>query len=301
MVSKSLVLSLAVAALSTFGGIVSATSVPIPGVSIVVSPSVAPNFYGSPSWSGYQTNAMTGLQTNTNVVGNRATNPTGYIGGLTSINPSGIEVTSFPSWDGVANPSGAFASELGNRLHFGVTITSAKPFDLAEVSFSIASNDAGNSLGYVDNLVGTNFGSGSRIGINYGADGILGTGDDIIYNASNPGSDTSKINVLYYVGAGNAEWPGVSDPDPSNPLLGRQGSINAMNAYILGNITAVTGTYTLTYPPGIAYSGSASVSIVGTTPVPLPASVWSGFSIMLVVGAYTLAKRSARRPTTAVA
>ena len=85
-------------------------------------------------------------------------------------------------------------------------------------SFDITSNDASNSLGYTGDLSSTDFSSGTRIGLSYGADGIKGTSDDVLYSngaGSIPGSDTSFINELYYVGVGNTgNGRGGNDPDP---------------------------------------------------------------------------------------
>ena len=106
--------------------------------------SPAPNFYGSPSWAGYQANTMNSLVNNLGDIGNPATDPTAYQQLGASFTPGMIEVTSFPSWMGQANPTGAFANELGNRLHWGVTISDAGgTFTLAGVSFAFKSNDTG--------------------------------------------------------------------------------------------------------------------------------------------------------------
>jgi len=260
-------------------------------VTVTVLPSVAPNAFGSPSWAGYVSNAMTGLQTNQTTVGDRTVTPTGYTGGVTSVTAGQIEVTSFNSWEGNANPTGAFQNELGNRLHFGLTVVStSQQFDLADVGFSITSNDVGDDLGYTGDLSGTDFSTGTRIGLSYGADGIKGTADDILYDAANPGSDTSMINELYYVGVGNAEWPGGSDPDPSNPLLGQQGAIDAETQWIDSNISDITGSYTINFGTSTA-TGSADVAV---TAVPLPSAAGMGLGMLGVFGLGGLIRRKLR-------
>ena len=86
---------LAVCVLSAVPSLVHAGS-----VTVTVLPSVAPNAFGSPSWTGYVSNAMTGLSTGQTTVGDRTVTPTGYTGGVTSVNAGQIEVTSFNSWEG---------------------------------------------------------------------------------------------------------------------------------------------------------------------------------------------------------
>jgi hypothetical protein len=255
-------------------------------VTINVYPSLAPNADGSPSWNGYVANAQDGLQNGLATVGNPDTDPTAYQV-VSNIAANQDLVTSYASWNGVANPTGAFVGELGNRLHFGVVITSATPFDLADVSFDLSSNDTGNTLSYIDNLAGTDFGNGKRVGVYNGPDGT------VTYDASNPGSDTDLINTLYYVGAGNAWWPGGSDPDPSNPLLGQQGAIDSTAAWVSANVTEISATYTLTLPDVGSYSGSASVLV---TPVPLPAAAGIGFCMLGGFGAlFAMRKQLGRK------
>src|SRR5207248_6067904 len=88
--------------------------------------------------------------------------------------------------------------------------------------------------------------------VNWGPDRAPGGGDDIVYNAGQ--SDSTVLDELFYVGAGNAFWPGSNDPDPSNPLLGRQGSIDANRAYVLANQPfTVSGSYTINGSTGNAY------------------------------------------------
>lgn len=199
--------------------------------------SPAPNAYGSPSWGGYVANAQTGIQGGGVNVGDRNTDPTGYEI-LSTFTPGDMMVTSFTSWRGVAGPLAPFAGEYGNRLHVGASIISDTAFTLADVTFDYQSSDG--SLNYSGDLAGTNFGTGSRVGVWYGANGVLGGGDDVIYNTSNIGNDSVLINELYYVGVGNAFWPGG---DLTPPSSGTQADIDATAAYILANVSYVTNKY----------------------------------------------------------
>jgi hypothetical protein len=228
-------------------------------ITLQVVPSSAPNASGSPSWVGYAGNALNSLENNLGNVGSRATDPTAYEIAGPIVQPSDFLVTSFNSWQGVAGPLAApFAGESGNRLHFGLHAYGATQFDLADVTFSISSSDPANSLSYVDDLSGCNFNGISRIGVSWGADGIKGTSDDIVYTAGNVGNDHTMVNELFYVGAGNAFWPGGDDPNPSNPAGGKQAAIDDSTNYILENAPfAITGSYSI-----LGNTGSATVTAI---------------------------------------
>jgi PEP-CTERM motif len=210
--------------------------------------SAAPNAYGSLSWSGYEANALDSLQTTPgNPVGDPA-QPTYYsvLGG--TFDACNIMVTSFPSWNCSASPSGNFANELGERLHVGVVITdSGGTFDLQEVTFDLTSDDAagnfvdagdcpsgnGGSLCYVGDLSGVDFSSGSRIGLN--------SSGQVICDITHACDDTTQISTLIYVGIGNAEWPG----GPGDLLTG-QTAIDATTSYINENISSISNEYCVT-------------------------------------------------------
>src|SRR5262245_15416952 len=111
-------------------------------ITIEIFPSIAPNAFGSPSFSGYAANAQTGLQSGVTSVGNPAL-PTFY-STVSQITASQIVVTNFPSWLGQANPGAAFgaafASELGSRLHFGLHVNgNGTQFSLSQLSFAMHS------------------------------------------------------------------------------------------------------------------------------------------------------------------
>ena len=247
-------------------------------ITIDVLPSSAPNSFGSPSWTGYVANAMNGLQNGLTSVGDRNTDPTAYLAFAdgASIDAGNAMVTSFPSWIGVANPAAPFDSELGNRMHFGLHAygDGTSKFTLADVNFNLTSSDAGNPLGFAGNLAGTTFNGTTRIGVDWGADQAPGGGDDTVYNSNE--ADSVLVDELFYVGVGNAYWPGGGDTDPANPDAGRQGAIDNTYAYAAANspLTIAT-TYTI-----LSDSGSASVVI------PEPASM-----ALLSLGGLALIKR----------
>jgi hypothetical protein len=164
-----------------------------------VKPSSAPNVFGSPSWTGYLANAMSSLENNSGNIGNRATDPTAYEILGASTDARDLTVSSFNSWRGVANPGTPFGSELGNRLHFGLHITSDTYFQPENLTFSFDSDDPSNVLDFSGNFTGLSF-SATRWGFDW-VDGIKGNGNDIFYNS---GTLNTNVNEFVYVGVGNA-------------------------------------------------------------------------------------------------
>lgn len=249
------------------------------GITIVVKPSSAPNAFGSPSWSGYTANALAGLQSGAASVGDRNTDPTGYatFANGSFIAPGDVMVTSYSAWRGTANPGAPFSAELGNRMHFGLHAQGdgVAQFSLDDVYFNMSSSDSGNTLGFAGNLSGLTYNGTTRIGVNWGGDRAPGGGDDLVYAAGQSGS--LIIDELFYVGAGNAYWPGGGDPDPSNPLLGRQGALDDTAAWFAQEYPfSITTVYTI-----FADSGTGSVYV---TPAP-------GAAALLGLGGLLLARR----------
>jgi hypothetical protein len=83
---------------------------------------------GSPSFAAWQWNAIQGL---TNV-GNPATDPTAFATVTGTSVRDIIPTGDFTSWNGQANPSGAFANELGNLLFALVIGTGTAEFARAK-------------------------------------------------------------------------------------------------------------------------------------------------------------------------
>jgi hypothetical protein len=232
-------------------------------ISFEVFPSPAPNAFGSPSWNpGYVQNALNALENGLSSVGDPATDPTAYYQVTQETDLQNI-VTGFPSWLGSADPGTvfgpAFANELGNRLHFGLHIVdTGGQFSLSELSFDMESSDPGDTFQFVGDFAGASDAySSTRIGINYGPDGVKGGGDDVLINS---GPASQLINELVYVGVGNAVAPGGSCTGTD------QSTIDCIKAFY-DSISpfSISTTYTLTAPGNIVLgSASASVDLVST-------------------------------------
>lgn len=249
------------------------------GVTIVVVPSSAPNGYGSPSWSGYMANAMTSLGSGGGNIGDRSTSPTAYEVAGGTIEPGDIMVTSFKSWRGTLNPVGAFASELGNRLHFGLHAVGDgnARFCLEDLTFELHSSDPSDTLLFTGDFLGYGYTGTSRYGVDWGTDRTPGTADDTVYAT---GNGTTLVDEIVYVGVGNAWWPGGDDPTPSNPAGGAQAALDDTVAWIAANYPInVSCSYSIQ-----TYTGSASVVV-------LPEPATTG---LLALGGLCLARRRRR-------
>jgi hypothetical protein len=240
-------------------------------VTLDVYASSAPNT-GTATWNAYVTNALYALENGLSVNGNRSTNPAGYERAPDVVGAGEIAVTSFTSWRGEINPTGAFANEHGNRMHFGLHAygDGYSHIRLNDLTFAMHSSDAGDSLIYEGDFIGYNY-SATRYGIYWGDDRIRGTADDIKYTS---GNGMTWVDEIVYVGVGNAWWPGGDDPNPANPAGGAQAAMNDYFAWVGSEAPIeVTTTYTIignSIPT--LYSGSDTVTVV----VPVPGAILLG-------------------------
>lgn len=251
-------------------------------ITINVTASSAPNT-GTVVWNGYVSNALYGLENGLTVVGDRSTNPSGYEAAPGVVGPWEIAVTSFKSWEGTINPSGAFANEHGNRMHFGLHAVGdgVTQFCLEDLTFDMHSSDSGvdelgpwsNTLGFTGDFIGYSYGA-NRYGISWGADRVKGGGDDVVYSS---GNGKTLVDEIVYVGVGNAWWPGGDDPTPANPVGGAQA---AMDAYLATTQNLQPIDVTCSYSI-LGYTGSDMVTVI-----PEPATM-----SLLVLGAIAALRR----------
>ncbi|HMS55856.1 MAG TPA: Ig-like domain-containing protein [Fimbriimonadaceae bacterium] len=181
---------------------VTITVTPVNDIVVEQFVSAAPNFYGSPSYDAWETNAMNSLENGLGNIGNRATDPTAYeqLGAITQWG-DGV-VSGFISWRGEASPPVPFQAELGNRLHFGVRILgNGTRFKLKNLYNDMNSSDIVNTFDFDGDFVGYPY-RPWRKGIDYGPDRVKGGGDDIVY--SNGESEDLEVDELIYSGVGNA-------------------------------------------------------------------------------------------------
>jgi hypothetical protein len=233
---------------------------------ISVTPSVGPSPL-SPAFGQYVQNAAYALHngaTTNGTVGNpNFWAPSGTAQGGGAINrlnpPLGGGVTGL--WNGVVNPTGAFAGQLGNVVYFGLAITlnpggvGPQTFTPSQVNF--------NGSNYVDpvshqpifpGLIPPNNGAGSLSGASsFGYTDIGGVLTPVATAAT-------PVSNLYYVGFGTSlgdSFPGDYNSPASLATLMTNTPGNTPNGL-------VTGGYTL-----FASSGAGGLDVNGA---PAPAT-----------------------------
>ncbi|THD51433.1 MAG: PEP-CTERM sorting domain-containing protein [Phenylobacterium sp.] len=144
-------------------------------------------------------------------------------------------------------------------MTFGVSIvgTGGTMFSISELSFNAVSNDASDALGFGFNAGDYDYSDGNYVGVLYGADGVLGGGDDTFVTS---GPNTQLVNAIFGRGSGNSF---ENDPsDPVSTLAEQEASLEAAASFA-GQPTQFTGTYRIG-----DFNGSGTFDIA----VPEPAS-----------------------------
>jgi hypothetical protein len=190
-------------------------------ISMKIVPAFAPNGrpgITSPSWTAYVNNATNALYLGVSSVGNRLADPTAYLAASGPLTPLHMIYTDFNSWEGMADPNpnfagwgAAFQAETGNNIQFGLHIQSSDPndvFSLQDLSWKLDSDDDSNWFDAQGDFSAANY-SITRVGINYGGDGIRGTGDDITYKNNEAGN--LPVHELMYVGVGEGFFASSAD------------------------------------------------------------------------------------------
>ncbi len=183
-------------------------------VSVLPSPYSGPNGIISPSFAAFAANVLNGMQKGR-----------GYYGGSILVTPTAFNTIGFPivnrtgkvtvgmydtwatkgnSWRGFSFPQGPFAKEKGTHFRAAVTISSRSTFTLKDVNLSFTypdEEDPGPFTAALGDFY-TSFNSDRLRGMSWGPDKRPGGGDDIVYDKKNPGSNTTPINQLFFVGQG---------------------------------------------------------------------------------------------------
>jgi hypothetical protein len=167
-------------------GLMGSASMAMGAASISVYPSLAPNATGSASWSAYEANAMSALESGASTAGTPGT-PSYYsqVASGTRVSTGSYIVTDFKSWLGYADPGTAFgaayANEVGTRVHYGLHINgNGAKFSVSQLSFALLYNDATYTDYSLFNVPAGSYDyTPGRAGLDYGPDNTKGTLDDV--------------------------------------------------------------------------------------------------------------------------
>jgi hypothetical protein len=270
--------------LAAFSGIFLLCGVSYAEITVTVTPTLAPNAYGSPSWDTWEQNSITALETGVFSYGD-PTQPS-YYQAQSLVSAEETIVTGYPSWLGLADPGtvfgSAFAGEYGNRLTFGLTILgNGQQFSISQLGFNGVSNDAGNMLGF--SFGGYDY-SPNYVGVVFGTGGAPNT-----YITSS-GDPTQLVDAVYSRGSGNsleADCTVCNTADDQSQLDQTAASMQE------ANLTELTGTYYLT-PDGVQADAIATGS--GTFEIaeaPEP-STWLLMMMLSGAAAIAIARRSGK-------
>lgn len=240
---------------------------------IVVTPALAPNAFGSAYFTAWTANAIQALHDGATSGGDPLL--PSYYQAQSNITPAQSLVTGFPSWMGVVDPGTAFGPAFGNeggeRMHFGVVIDGdGAQFSISQLSFEAWSDDPANILGsgfFYD--VGEFDYNLSYQGVLKGDDGQLWTSDDIFVTS---GLNTTLVDGLVARGPGNS----IPVYCPGCSLADQQAAIDAVakgpfptkftgtyGLHVPGSDTIETGGGTFTFSSGVPEPATWAMMIAG--------------------------------------
>ncbi|HEV7385737.1 MAG TPA: PEPxxWA-CTERM sorting domain-containing protein [Phenylobacterium sp.] len=231
-------------------------------VTITVTPTLAPNAFGSPSFAPWAGNAFTALYNGQASAG--APGTPSYFQAQSNVQAKDLVVTNFSAWMGQAEPGGAFGGEFGNRGHFGLSILGdGAQFSISQLSFSATSTDPGDLLAF-GFLTGEYDYSSSYVGVLAGDDGVVGTGDDTFVTS---GANTQLVDALFGRGSGNSLAALCGGCTPAQ----EQAAIDAAAGSFGTQAFKYTGTYQLRAVTGALIAEGSGTFNVG---IPEP-STWA--------------------------
>ena len=240
----------------------------------------------SPSFATYEANVIQGLEDGGVATGVQGTPSAFTPTAQTSFSYVDTLATSFNSWMGNLNPSPPYQNEYGTYVRTSGLVKSSQAFTLADVYQSYTDPYGPIAPDSFADLEGGQFG-GDVFGLSYGADGVKGGGDDVFYDAVNPGSASTLINELYYFGYAQEDsfCPQICTIESGGP----QGVFPGYEQYIT-SLQPYNFAETVTLAPNGVTEATATLN--GSISVPEPAA----WALMIVgFGLVGSSSRSARR------
>jgi hypothetical protein len=211
---------------------------------LTVRPVVAPNVFGSPSFSPFLNNAIDAFHTGDRTQGS---GPSQYKE-VKRITFSDLVCSGFPSWRGTADPANAYglayANELGNRLHLAWRLKAyhGKKVDIANGVHYEFNAPAATGLTFI---VDRTTYSSSNVGITWV--GKPGGGNDIVKT-----SGTGPVDEIIGLSPGNCEAAqvpaGATLADQQTALDAQTDGLKAVGGFDIGakvQYSTVTKTATV--------------------------------------------------------
>ncbi len=168
-------------------------------VTLQVESAIAPTKGSSQSWTAWRDDCLKHLAQTT--AGKRSATPlpTAYRP-LDTAHRGQIVVSGFPSWEGFAEPAGAYAGEFGSRLHFPLRVLgNGARIRLADLRGSVTTSDPRNALALQADFTNATYNE-YRQGLDYGPDRQRGTADDVVLSNGEPAA--TEADEIIYTGLG---------------------------------------------------------------------------------------------------
>ncbi|HTS17165.1 MAG TPA: PEP-CTERM sorting domain-containing protein [Verrucomicrobiae bacterium] len=188
-------------------------------VTITTEATMAPNIYGSPSWSAWAANATYAAENGLTSYG--AAGPSQFSVAPLSLPVAANFVTGYASWMGQADPAAPYNNEYGTRASLvSIVNGNGSLINMNSFGITLSSSDPGNNLGvdWPNNsiLPGDWTYDQYDIGLVF-SNGLDISGGFSIVNSGDPGQ---QVNEIISIGAGNAYASYTAAEGGDDPNLG---------------------------------------------------------------------------------
>jgi hypothetical protein len=174
-------------------------------VVVTTAPSVGPPPISS-SYGGYFSEVLSDLSTDTSPTPYPVSLPYAYSTAPSNLHWGDMTVDNSGRsvWLGeiVSDTSSPFYGEKGTAFYVNLKVVGdgVHKFSANDIVFTVTSTDPAHSLNASGSLSGLTYGVDPIIAASYGPDGVLHTGDDVIYNRRNPAPSNTPVDYILYAG-----------------------------------------------------------------------------------------------------